>query len=184
MHTTLRKLLKQLENKNLTWAIGGSLMLSIRGLKTTPNDIDLLVTKKDAQTISGILDSMGTRLNPISSHPVFTSSYFAKYEVDGVGIDVMADFGVKHKAGLYVCPFATDLVTTTHVVDKSPCPLSSIEDWYVLYSLMPNREGKVELIEHYFKEHRVSQPLLLERALDQPLPLKIKEKINRLLTDF
>ncbi|MEK4564370.1 hypothetical protein MKX54_06840 [Alkalihalobacillus sp. FSL R5-0424] len=176
MEPTLLKITEQLNNHNITWAVGGSLMLSIRGLETTPNDIDLLVTESDEPRLLQVLETLGTKQPPKSSHPHLFSTYFSQFRINGIGVDVMANFGVKHETGMYVSPLHIE------ISERFPCPLSSLEDWYVLYLLMSNRESKALLIEDYFQKHGVLQPTLLQNALTQPLPPSIIDRIHQVLT--
>ncbi|MFK3938548.1 nucleotidyltransferase domain-containing protein [Alkalihalobacillus sp. NPDC078783] len=176
MQDTLLKITEHLNSHNITWAVGGSLMLSIRGLETTPNDIDLLVTESDAPKLIQVLETIGPKQQPKSSHPHLFSSYFSQFHIDEIGIDVMANFGVKHEKGMYVSPLHVE------ALEQSPFPLSSLEDWYVLYLLMPNRESKVTLIEDYFQKHGVSKSYLLKQALTQSLPSSVINRIERVLT--
>ncbi|MCW6074588.1 hypothetical protein LAV44_04540 [Clostridium sporogenes] len=43
---------------------------------------------------------------------------------------------------------------------------TSLEDWCVIYQLIPNREGKVKVIESYLLLNGIKNPFLLERALN------------------
>lgn len=176
MEGTLLKITEQLNKYNIKWAVGGSLMLSIRGLETTPNDIDLLVSESDAPILIQVLETLGTKLSSKSSHPHLFSTHFSQFHVNGVGVDVMSNFGVKHETGMYVSPLNVE------TSEQLPYPLSSLEDWYVLYLLMPNRESKAALIEDYFYKHGVSKPSLLKQALTQPLPPLATNRIHEMLT--
>lgn len=176
MEDTLLKITGQLNKHNMKWAVGGSLMLSLRGLETTPNDIDLLVSESDASILIQVLETLGTELPSKSSHPHLFSTHFFQFHVNGVGVDVMSNFGVKHETGMYVSPL--NMETSKQL----PYPLSSLEDWYVLYLLMPNRKSKAALIEDYFYKHGVSKPSLLKQALTQPLPPLATNRIHEMLT--
>lgn len=181
LHTLLLHLAEKIEKKKLTWAIGGSLMLSLRGFPSIPNDIDIMVTEQDAHILIELLDSVATRLPTTSNHSVLTSTHFAKYSLDGIGIDVMANFGVYHANGLYVFPFQSDSID--YLSSKAhTLPICTLEDWYILYLLMPNREDKVQHIEEHIKKHGLLKPSFLEERLKQPLPLSIQTKIKYLLT--
>ncbi|NLA54057.1 MAG: hypothetical protein GX858_06895 [Clostridiales bacterium] len=56
-----------------------------------------------------------------------------------------------------------------------------MEDWYVIYQLIPGREAKVKLIEDYLKSNKISHPNLLQTALEGNLPAGIQKNIRRLL---
>ncbi|TSB45734.1 nucleotidyltransferase domain-containing protein [Alkalicoccobacillus porphyridii] len=181
MLSLLSKLQNAFDEMNVTWAVGGSLMLQLRGLSTIPNDIDLLVTEEDAPKLIQQLNSIGTPLEMPKKQTVLTSSTFAKYDFDGVGVDVMVNFGVKHEKGTYICLLDHDSISDNPMTSGHAYPLSALEDWYVLYLLMPNRESKVALIEKHFMKEGIRKPHLFERALRQPLPEHVELKIFEML---
>ena len=60
-------------------------------------------------------------------------------------------------------------------------PLTSLEDWYVLYQLIPGREISVKKIENYLSLNGVKHPNFLERSLKGNLPKEIRDNIERIL---
>lgn len=60
-------------------------------------------------------------------------------------------------------------------------PLTSLEDWYVIYQLIPNRSAKVSLIEGYLRSNGIKRADLLRRMLAQKLPPEVKENIAGML---
>ncbi|HBJ2609223.1 hypothetical protein [Clostridium botulinum] len=57
-----------------------------------------------------------------------------------------------------------------------------MEDWYVIYQLIPNREAKVKVIESYLLLNGINNSFLLERALKRNLPIELREKIKKILS--
>ncbi|MDQ0205373.1 nucleotidyltransferase domain-containing protein [Alkalicoccobacillus murimartini] len=178
MLETLKQLTISLQKENLTWAVGGSLMLTLRGIDHNPNDIDLLVSERDAASVKKILNSLAREIDLTSSSLIFSSTHFAKYSLGDIGIDLMSNFGVKHSEGLYVCPFDQSSITTHVSLQNTAVPLCALEEWYVLYSLMPNRQSKVNGIEEHFLKHGIENPKLLQKALEQPLPTSLQNRIK------
>lgn len=66
-------------------------------------------------------------------------------------------------------------------INNVEIPLTSLEDWYVLYSLMTKREKKVKLIEEYFKENGIKNPEILKKHMSENIPKEVKENILKLL---
>jgi hypothetical protein len=66
-------------------------------------------------------------------------------------------------------------------VEGVTIPFSSLEDWYVVYQLMPGREPKVKLIEDHIRSSGIADEVLLERALSAELPADVRARIERLL---
>jgi hypothetical protein len=48
------------------------------------------------------------------------------------------------------------------IFDNTCIPLCYIEDWYLLYHLMPNREIKVSIIEKYYEKHPIDKQRFLK----------------------
>lgn len=176
MIETLNEIVAEIGERKLTWGVGGSLLLNFHGLIQHPNDIDLLVKEEDASELNKVLSSIGTskEANPFSP---FRTVHFSKFKIGKVDIDSMGGFAIEHDEGVYRLQFDEDSV----VGSFAGIPLSSLEDWYVLYSLIPNKQEKAELIEGYFKKNGVQHPWLLEKALSEPLPFTIREKVKSLL---
>ncbi|EPS50014.1 TPA: hypothetical protein PL619_000635 [Clostridium botulinum] len=57
-----------------------------------------------------------------------------------------------------------------------------MEDWYVIYQLIPNREAKVKAIESYLLLNGINNSFLLERTLKGNLPIEVREKIKKILS--
>jgi hypothetical protein len=60
-------------------------------------------------------------------------------------------------------------------------PLTSLEDWYVLYQLMPDREPKVKLIEDHLLGGGCIDMSVLDRALARALPPHVRARTKRLM---
>lgn len=51
----------------------------------------------------------------------------------------MSGFVVNHNTGIYNYIFDYDSITEFKVINGISIPLTSLEDWYVMYQLIPNR---------------------------------------------
>jgi len=182
----------KLNKENITWGIGASVMLHHYGLVSMPNDIDILVDIKDIENVDSILKEMGEKkpLNPIKT---YSTKYFYEYEVQGVDIDVMAGFIINHEGGSYEYTFHKDSLVFAKVnglvndpsvefnLDNITLPYTTLEDWYVLYQLIPGRENKVQLIEDYLKAKGTCKVNILKRALKHQLPYKVEKRIKEFM---
>ena len=61
-------------------------------------------------------------------------------------------------------------------------PFTFLEDRYVIYQLIPNRELKVKMIEKYLLSNGTKKTFLLERALKGCLPIQVRERIESMLS--
>lgn len=177
---TLAVLGEELNKTNIKWAVGGSLLLLFENIITIPNDIDLLVAEEDVDQLTAILSKLGEEKQVTSNGP-FKTTYFSKYEVDSVGIDVMAGFAISHLNGIYRLPITRELIVRYKAVEGVYIPLCSLEDWFVLYLLIPGKEYKADLIENFFRKHELSYPDRFQSAVKQPIPSHVKLRIEKLL---
>ncbi|MCX6086351.1 MAG: hypothetical protein NTW63_01165, partial [Caldiserica bacterium] len=78
-------------------------------------------------------------------------------------------------------PFGGAAVAMTKTVKGVTIPLTSLEDWYVLYQLMPDREPKVKLIEDHLLGGGCIDLSVLDRALARALPPHVRARTRRLM---
>lgn len=87
---------EKLNNSNIVWGVGASILLNQFGLIEKPNDIDIFVDIKDIERVDEILKSIGEKKKWEKSS-TYSTKYFYEYTVDGIDVDVMAGFAVNHK---------------------------------------------------------------------------------------
>ena len=180
MINTLSLIGEKLNQANILWAVGGSLMLSQYGLEPNPGDIDILVAIQDAEKADIILEALGKKKQNESAG-VYESKFFYQYRISGVDVDVMAGFAIRHSEGIFQYPFDQKSVTEIKLINDIPIPFSSLEDWFVLYEIMPARESKADAISAYLRRFGLHHRELLLRALEGNLPKEVQYSINNLL---
>ncbi len=181
LQTVLLNIAMLFNDHNIKWALGGSLMLYYFKLVDDARDIDIIIAEKDISRAMGAINRIAKPIEVVQKKEYLTT-YFKSFTVDDVDIDIMAGFKIKHSAGVYHFPFKTINITKKISLDSIEIPLSSLEDWYIAYLLMPGRAAKVKLIEDHFKNYGVQLPQLLEDALKQALPTDVQTKIIKLLS--
>ncbi len=182
MLNTLSLIGEKLNEAGIVWAVGGSVMLSHYGLAPDPNDIDILIDEDCAAQAAALMEVIGKERPPAKSR-TFATRHFHKYDVGGFPVDVMSGLAIRHDSGLFCYVFDKASVTGCMTVRGVKVPLASLEDWYVLYQLMPGRAAKVSLIESHLRSAGIRRPELLNRMLTQNLPQGVKENIKRLLEE-
>jgi predicted nucleotidyltransferase len=170
----------KLNKEKVRWMIGSSVLLYFHGIVDSPNDIDIVIDEKDITKVKAIFDNIGTEQEKEKKYPYLTE-YFYTYIVRDTSVDIMCNFGVAHNQGDYRLYIDEAAIIEYRKIDDVILPLSSLEDWYVLYQLMPGRENKVDMIEKYLVMNGVNHYELLERALTQPLPESVIVNINRFI---
>ncbi|CEP40522.1 hypothetical protein [Paraclostridium sordellii] len=161
MFDTLSYIGDKLNKANILWGVGASILLNQFGMVDTPNDIDIFIDIKDIHKADKILKKIGKK-REYEETSTYSTKYFYEYVINGIDIDVMAGFAINHDNGVSI-------------------PFTSLEDWYVIYQLIPNREVKVDMIEKYLLTNGVKKDDLLKRSLDCNLPLGVKNKLINLL---
>lgn len=146
---TVIKLNKVLKESDVRFAFGASVCLYLHGLDVSPNDIDIVVDKADIDKLKDAFKSY-KEIKGDHSSDVFISTFFYQYEVDDYKIDVMSDFKIKRGDDIYTYPFESTQLETKSFRGESIiiCPL---KDWLHLYSLMPDREAKVKMIQDFYQ---------------------------------
>lgn len=171
---------KQLNNAGILWGVGASLVLNQYGLISNPNDIDLLVDIKDIEKTDEILKNIGHK-KPFEETSFYSTKYFYEYVINGIDVDVMAGFAINFDENSYEYSFDNKSITNVKIINGVKIPLTSLEDWYILYQLMQNRESKVNMIEKYLLDNGIKDASLINRALSKNLPDKVRERVQLLL---
>jgi hypothetical protein len=180
MLETLTKIGEKVNHNKITWGVGGSLLLNFYQIIGNPNDIDILVDENQAHHLNSILSKIGRPKLATSVHP-FKTQHFSKYQIGNVDIDIMGGFAIQHNEGIYKIDLNEDSIVAHKKINGVEIPLCSLEDWYILYWLIPNKQEKAILIEKYLQENGVKNPRIIEEAIKQPLPVEVKERVKRLL---
>ncbi|MCD3352061.1 nucleotidyltransferase family protein [Clostridium botulinum D/C] len=171
---------KKLNDNGITWGVGASILLNQFGFIEKPNDIDIFISIKDIERADEVLKSMGEKKKWESS-TTYSTKYFYEYIIDGVDIDVMAGFAVNHNSGVFKYNFNHTSISEFRKINKVDIPFTSLEDWYVIYQLIPSRESKVKMIENYFLSNGIKNPILLKNSLKGNLPIEIQERVKKIL---
>lgn len=180
MFNTLSYIGQKLNDSNIAWAVGASILLNQFGLIEKPNDIDIFVDIKDIERADEILKSIGNK-KQWEKTATYSTKYFYEYIIDGIDVDVMAGFAVNHNSGVFEYTFDHNSISEFKIINGVSIPFTSLEDWYVIYQLIPNRELKVKMIEKYLLSKGIRKPMLLKRALEGCLPVEVRRKIESVL---
>jgi hypothetical protein len=171
--TALRIIHKTFQDAGVFYALGGSAMLCLRGIASDAHDLDLFVLIEDAPRAAGLLCSIGEQ-NNLPLKPEYRTAHFSHYHVNGVDVDLMADFAVSIHWGTVDYPSSV-LIAEGLPFEGATIPCMMAEDWLFLYEVL-GRTQRVLQLESYFDTHPANQERLI-RLLALPMP---EEAINRL----
>lgn len=177
----LLRIAEVLNSNAVDWGLGGSSMLWFHGLIDCPNDIDLLVAEHDALRTHELLSPLGMYEELQPKEP-FCTKYFTHYTIFGAEVDVIGLLGIRHAEGVYRLDWRRDADTRVEQLEGVSVPLTPLEDWFVLYLLMPGRGGKADLIEACLKRQGIRRDRL-EAALWQPLPAEVRARVLAAMTE-
>lgn len=177
----LGKIAKALNSSDILWGVGASLLLNQYGLGTDPGDIDIIVSVSDINKVDEIMSSLGQK-QTVGTSDIYRTEYFFEYLVDGVHVDIMAGFKVNLSNSVFEYKFDKSSVPNKFWFGSVSVPFSTLEEWYVLYQVIPGKDYKADIIADYFYKNGIQYPSLLKKMADNPtLPSNIKENISRLV---
>lgn len=180
MFDTLSYIGEKLNEEKIVWGVGASILLNYHRLIDKPNDIDILVDLKDIEKADKILKSIGEK-KFWEKTDTYSTQYFYEYVVNAFDIDVMAGLSINYDNGIFKYIFDQSSISDIKKINGVNIPLTSLEDWYVIYQLIPNRQAKVKMIEKYLLANGIKKPALLERLLRGNLPIEVRDKVERIL---
>ncbi len=181
------------------FGVCSSMLLALRGLPVEPRDLDLLVPDAAFAAAREALRSLGADEAPERAGPVavYGSRRFAEFELDGVEVDLMAGLSVFGAHGEYryeleegtvdrTVPAAEPAALAEAGAPPALLPLTALEDWFVLYQLIPGRIAKADLIERALRADppagaaRDEAVRRLAAALVRPLPPETAARVRAL----
>lgn len=143
---TLRRIARRLNGEGITWAVGGSMMLYLRGRCSQVHDIDLMVDERQAEQARRLLAGMGKSLSGADDTQQFETRHYHKFCIDGVDVDLIGGFVIVKDGVAHECPLLRKDITGLHDLDGTPVPLHSLAVWREYYSLM-GRTAKASMCE-------------------------------------
>jgi hypothetical protein len=157
MIQTIEQVGKALNEAGVRWAVGGSVLLQANGFPVEPNDLDVIFEKNDAEKAVRLLESVGARRASDPSYH-YQSYSFTELMVGSVEVDLMAGLTVIKDRVHYEYPFDASTPLDLRVVGSVTVPFMTLEDWLVLYDLMPGKAWKAQLISDHFRKNGSLHP--------------------------
>ncbi len=169
-----------LNDLNIIWGVGGSVLLNHLGLVDQPDDIYIFIDINDIEKVNKILKDMSNETLTKESK-LYSPKYFHRSIIEGFEVNIIAGLKINHSNGTFKYIFHSDSISELTKINEIDIPLMSLEDWYVIYQLNPNKKEKAKLIELYLLTNEIRNPNLLERSLRGDLPIELISKIERML---
>lgn len=141
--TVLVKIGRALNKENISWSLGASAMLYLRGYVNYFDDIDIMVSEPDVEKTKHVLDILGTR-EAKASNPNYKTKVYLEYNIDNIEVDIMAGLIIVSDDMEYYFPLKEEEGDEINI-DEVIIHIDSVELWLNYYTLM-NRIDKVEII--------------------------------------
>lgn len=173
LQEVLAYIVKALQQEQIHFGIGGSLLLAHHGLPVTPRDIDLVVALADVERAVQVLSEMGTVVEQ-DEMSLYATQVFQEFIIHDIDLDLMSGLQIRHNEGIFAYPFAEQTLNETGL------PFMSLIDWYVIYQMIPGREQKVVMIEHWLADQEMDRERL-EQLRRLNLPQAVRNRIDQWL---
>lgn len=142
---TFKKVAEALNQSQVNWGVGASLLLWFKGIVEDFHDVDLLVNLDSVSELENILKQFGKE-KPLVPNNHFQSDFFKTYIIDELEFDVIGGFRIIEKETHYF-PFTT--AYQIYDLDGISIPLDDLANWIDYYALM-NRKAKSDLVKDYY----------------------------------
>lgn len=143
---------KVLNAYDVSYAIGASALLYLKGISDHFNDLDIVFEVKDLDKLKLAFIELDAKSYPLSNNDSFKSEVFLQYQLDGVDIDVIGGFRIINDDIIYDCPF-NGIIDEYVCINEVKIPLDSLTAWEKYYHLM-KREAKANMIHEYLKSRK------------------------------
>lgn len=174
--SALQKIAREFNAEDITWAIGGSLLLYIRGLSDQFEDIDLIILERDALLSQRLLIKHGP-MQPINPDEKYRTRGFFEFIIDEVDIDLMCVLSIMSDGIETLFPFDESYIERFEPFGVEQLPLMYLEDWYLIY-LIIGREPKIALLDEYFAEHGFN-PKRMELLQALEMSDSVRSRLNK-----
>ena len=143
----LKRIAHRLNEAQVEWCLGASMMLYFKEIVSEFHDIDLMISVDDVEVVESILSEMGT-LCPSDQvpSPMYQTKCFMEYVIDAIDVDVMAGFAIVREGEVYDCSLCKEQITDQLMLEDEVIPMQSPRLWCTYYRLM-GRNAKADLIE-------------------------------------
>jgi hypothetical protein len=172
---------ERLSRSGVSWAIGGSAGLMLRGIKLEqpPSDLDLYVDMDDAAAAHSALASFATD-RPVYSETEIYRSVLSHYSVFGVFVELVAGFVVSAVGSVYRTEVRSVLLPYAETVEVDGVKVAIVPLAHELwFNTLRGREDRVAAIAEAIAgspaEHREALDAIAQR---NPLSPEALERVR------
>ena len=140
----LATIAERFNREGVTWAVGASLLLYLKGKIDVFHDIDIMLMEEDIDKAKAILSSLGDVQRP-GPKAQYKTRHFLECSIAGVDIDIMAGMVIVSDGKEHDCTLRKAEIAETVLVHGQQIPLHSLAIWKHYYELM-GRKDRAEMI--------------------------------------
>jgi hypothetical protein len=152
----LAHLAQAFNKQGVCWSLGASCFLYLKGIAPTFHDLDFMVVKEDCAKADQILSTLGKKQPERYDHLHYGTLFFGEYVVEGVDVDLMADFSIIKDGKEYPFPLKKENIDEVLLLQGEKIPLEKLSLWRERYLLM-GRESKVEMIDAALRKKEIEK---------------------------
>ena len=180
LEAVLLKITKRLNQENILWGVGDSMLLWCYELLEENDKISIIIAERDIGKVDTLLSDLGTRMQEEETC-FYDSVFFQQYHIEGITVDVISGIIIYSHERVYRYSFDEKSIPHYTRIGGEKIPLTTLEEWYVLYSIMPQCEGRAKLIERFFDDIGIIYPEVLKRMLKDELSKQVMKKCSYML---
>ena len=128
-----------LNENQILWAVGGSLLLYFNGLVCDFHDLDLMIDEHACEQVARLFSPLGIR-HPQLPSPQFHTQCFMEFTISGVEIDVIGNLRIEHEGQIVSFPLQSEEIEGQIMLGGQRIPLHSLRQWERCYALMGRTE--------------------------------------------
>lgn len=177
----LKSLSKTLNDKRVTWGIGGSFLLMLNGLYPNPQDLDLWVKPSDMPLVRELFSDY----QELSTNIPLPKELHYKILYHNVEIDFIACFIIRPNQNRYVYQIMPENIRMNKIGDvEVPCTM--LEEWFVIYRLL-KKDDKAKIIQDYFRKKSINfdEDAIIKAIQNSgvSLPPRILKDVHKLIKE-
>jgi len=148
MKKIIESLAKEFNERNLTWAIGGSFLLKRYGINDGFDQLDIMVSEDSIDEIKGVMNDIAEKLGVVNNES-FQTDHFSSYKIQNQTINIICNIKCNFKES-FTYSFDKEDISTQYISNNVKIYFSDLLDWYVIYQEIDSART-TKLIERYYE---------------------------------
>lgn len=147
----IKRITKQLNNRNIQWALTGSTNFALQGLPIIPNDIDIQTDKDGAYEIENIFKAYSNKSVEYSSNGLIRS-HFGSLIIEEISVEIMGDLE-KLVEGKWEKPPDLNKIIEILCIEDINLPVLALAYEAEAYMKL-GRTSKANILYKHIKQHQ------------------------------